>query len=193
MCLLSKSVEANSQSSHYLQKVLGHSYICYWFFFDLRLLSFTKILSVTADILAPTQIYKLGSNTTTFGLYYLPVVVYFGSPFAILAIVMFTFIVAIPTLILFLYPFRLFQKCLSFIPFNWHFLYAFVNSFQDCYKDGTEPRTLILTVDGFQLLCFLFKYHFFSCICNQTLCNCDVLSVRHSSYTHLPDRQYKTF
>ena len=108
------------------------------------LLSVMKVLSVTADILVPTQIYKLGSNTTTFGLYYSPTVAYFGSdhlPYAILAIVMFTFFVAIPTLILLVYPLRLFQKCLSFIPFNWLFLHAFVDAFQGCYKDGTEPGT----------------------------------------------------
>ena len=108
------------------------------------LLSFMKILSVTTDILAPTQIHKLGSNTTTFGLYYSPTVVYFGSdhlPYAILAVVTFTFFIAIPTLILFLYPFQLFHKCLSFIPFNWHFLHAFVDSFQGCYNDGTELGT----------------------------------------------------
>ena len=44
-------------------------------------------------------------------------------------------------LIFFIYPFQLFQKCLSSFPFDWHFLHAFVDSFQGCYKDGTEPGT----------------------------------------------------
>ena len=48
----------------------------------------------------------------------------------------------IPTLIFFIYPCQLFQKCLSTFPFNWHFLHAFIDSFQGCYKDGTEPGTL---------------------------------------------------
>ena len=39
------------------------------------------------------------------------------------------------------YPFQLFQKFLSLFPFNWHFLRAFVDSYQGCYKDGTEPGT----------------------------------------------------
>ena len=34
------------------------------------LVSFMKILSVTTDIMVPTQIYKLGKNSTTFGLYF---------------------------------------------------------------------------------------------------------------------------
>ena len=109
------------------------------------LLSYVKILSVTVDLLAPTHIYKLGSNISLYGLYYLPSVPYFGHyhhPNAILAITIVTLFVTIPTITLVLYPFRLFQKFLSLIPINWHFLHAFVDSFQGCYKDGTEPKTL---------------------------------------------------
>ena len=109
------------------------------------LLSYMKILSVTTDLLAPTQIYKLGSNRSTFGLYYSPSVEYFGNdhlPYAILAIIILTCFVLVPILISFLYPFRCFQNFLSLFPFNWHFLHAFVDSFQGCYKDGTEPGTL---------------------------------------------------
>ena len=104
-----------------------------------------KILSVTTDLLAPTQIYKLGSNRLTFGLYYSPSVEYFGNdhlPYAILAIIILTCFVLVPILISFLYPFRCCQNFLSLFPFNWHFLHAFVDSFQGCYKDGTEPGTL---------------------------------------------------
>ena len=41
-------------------------------------------------------------------------------------------------MILILYPFQYFQWFLSL---NWHFLHAFVDPFQGCYKDGTEPGT----------------------------------------------------
>ena len=108
------------------------------------LLSYVKILSVTEDVLVPTEIYQLGSNTSTFGLYYSPSVTYFGPehrPYAIMAIVILTLFVIIPTIMLTLYPFRFFQKCISIFPINWHFLHAFVDSFQGCYKDGTEPGT----------------------------------------------------
>ena len=47
-------------------------------------------------------------------------------------------LIVIPTLILMLCPFRLFQKCLSYFSIRWHFLHAFVDSFQGCYKDGTD-------------------------------------------------------
>ena len=108
------------------------------------LLSHVKILSVSADLLIPTQIYQLGSNTSTFGLYFSPSVTYFGAehrPYAIKAIAILTLFVIVPSITLFLYSFQFFQKFLSFFPINWHFLHAFVDSFQGCYKDGTEPGT----------------------------------------------------
>ena len=78
------------------------------------------------------------------GLYYSPTVVYFGDdhrPYAILAITILTVFVVLPTVIFILYPCNCFQVFLSLFPINWHFLHAFVDSFQGCYKDGTEPGT----------------------------------------------------
>ena len=109
------------------------------------LLSYIKILSVTVDVLTPTKIYQLSSNKSMFGLYYSPSVLYFGNqhlPYAILAIIIVTLFVSVPTIIFILYPCQFFQKLLSLFPINWHFLHAFVDSFQGCYKDGTEPGTL---------------------------------------------------
>ena len=110
------------------------------------LLSYVKVLSVTADLLIPTRVYKLGTSKSqsTLRLYYSPTVHYFGDehlPYAIIAILFLILFVTIPTIIFILYPFQFFQKFISLFPFNWHFLHAFVDSFQGCYKDGTEPRT----------------------------------------------------
>ena len=108
------------------------------------LLSYVQVLTFSANLLIPTTIYKLGSNEVQFGLYYTPTVQYFGNehlPFAITAIIILTLFVSIPTLILILHPFQFFQNFLSFFSLNWHFLHAFVDSFQGCYKDGTEPGT----------------------------------------------------
>ena len=91
-----------------------------------------------------TYIYQLGSDNYTLSVYYTPTVEYFGHehlPYAVLAITLLTLFVLIPLLILLLYPFQFFQKLLSLFPFNWHFLRAFVDSYQGCYKDGTEPGT----------------------------------------------------
>ena len=108
------------------------------------LLSYVKVLSVSSDVLIPTKIYKLGSNEVQFGLYYSPTVQYFGDehlPYAIIATVILTLFVCIPTMIFIVYPFQFFQKFLSYLPINWYFLHAFVDSFQGCYKNGTEPGT----------------------------------------------------
>ena len=108
------------------------------------LLSYIKVLSVTADILIPTQIFQLSSDKSKFGVYYSPSVTYFGDqhlPYAILAIILVTLFVSIPTMIFTFYSCQFFQKFLSLFPINWHFLHAFVDSFQGCYKDGTEPET----------------------------------------------------
>ena len=44
-------------------------------------------------------------------------------------------------MVLMLYPFRFFQRVLSYLSINCHFIHVFVDSFQGCYKDGTEPGT----------------------------------------------------
>ena len=108
------------------------------------LLSYMKILNVTGDVLIPTQIFQMSSNKSKFGVYYSPTVSYLGDehlPYAILAIILVTLFVSVPTIIFILYPCQFFQKFLSLFPINWHFLHAFVDSFQGCYKDGTEPGT----------------------------------------------------
>ena len=122
------------------------------------LLSYIKILSVTSDLLIPTQIYQLGSNISTFGLYYSSTVVYFGKDhllYGILAVIILALFVGIPMITLILYPFQFFQKILSLFPLNWHFLRAFVDSFQGCYKDGTEPGTF--DCRWFAVLMLLFR------------------------------------
>ena len=107
-------------------------------------LSYVKIISVSTDLLIPTTIYQLGSNKSTYGLYYSPSVAYFGHdhlPYAILAIIILTVFVCVPTAVFFLYPFQFFQKILSFFPVNWYFLRVFVDAYQGGYKDGTQPGT----------------------------------------------------
>jgi hypothetical protein len=140
------------------------------------LLSYIKILNVTTDVLIPTQIIQLSSEKSKFGVFYSPTVPYFGDqhlPYAILAIILVTLFVSIPTIIFMLYPCQCFQKFLSLFPINWHFLHAFVDSFQGCYKDGTEPGTfdcrwfsvpmlliwpLLFTVYGLALSTMFFTY-----------------------------------
>ena len=113
-------------------------------FASIYLLSYVKVLNVSMDLLIPTKIYKLNSNVVMYGLYYIPSVPYFGKyhlPYAILALVVLMLFVSVPTMILLLYPFQFFQKMLTFFSINSYSLRIYVDSFQGCYKDGTEPGT----------------------------------------------------
>ena len=108
------------------------------------LLSYVKILSVSTDLMVFTAIHELQINKSHYRLYYDADVNFFRGyhiPYALLSATLAAFFIIIPTLILFLHPFRCFQKCLSYYQIQWQFLHAFVDSFQGCYKDGTESGT----------------------------------------------------
>ena len=107
------------------------------------LLSYVKVLSVSTDLMVFTSVHEL-NDKDRFRLYYAANVEFFQHdhiPYALLSLAMLIFMITIPTLVLIFYPFRCFQKCLSCYQIRWHFLHAFVDSFQGCYKDGTEPGT----------------------------------------------------
>ena len=111
------------------------------------LLSNVKFLSVAYDLLRSVWVNQLsfsGNFTHPLRMYYDATIPYFGSthlPYAILAIAVLVVFVLLPVLILILYPFRWFQKILNVLPVRWHVLHTFMDSFQGCYKDGTEPGT----------------------------------------------------
>ena len=114
------------------------------------LLTNVKFLSVAFDLLAPVTVYQLnstgttGNYTTSTRLFYDATLEYFGPehrPYGIIGTFVLLAFVVLPTLVLLLYPFRWFQKLLNLFPVRWYILHTFVDSFQGCYKDGTEPGT----------------------------------------------------
>ena len=108
------------------------------------LLSYTKFLTVSADLLIPVRAYSLNNDSVTWVLYYDTTVIYFGQehlPYAILAIVMCSAFTIIPTLLLLVYPFKGFHKILNSLKFHSQMLTTLMDSLQGCYKDGTEPGT----------------------------------------------------
>ena len=110
-------------------------------------LSNVKFLSASYDFLVPVKVYQLSpfnSLNYTWRLYYDATIPYFGEihlPYAILAIVMLFVFVLTPVVLLLLYPFQWFQKLLNIFPVRWYILHTFMDSFYDCYKNGTEPGT----------------------------------------------------
>ena len=108
-----------------------------------------KVTLVCFDLLNPVFIYQYALHSehinSSLRLYYDATIPYFSSahlPYAILAIIALTVLVNIPILILLLYSFRFFRKCISTMPNRWQiYLHTFVDTFQGCYKDGTESNS----------------------------------------------------
>ncbi len=111
-------------------------------------LSNTKFFSICFDMLAPVKVYQFYNPlhvNSTWQLYYDPTIKYFSKEhrwYAIIALVITFVFIIVPLLVLLLYSTRVFHKFLSILPQRGQlFLHAFVDSFQGCCKDGTEPGT----------------------------------------------------
>ena len=107
-------------------------------------LSHVKFVGVCFDLLAPVQVCNPSENETCkFVVLNDATIDYFSRehiPFALLALFIFIMLVLIPILTLAFYPLCLCQRCLSVFPRRWQIaLHYFVDAFQGCYKDGTEP------------------------------------------------------
>ena len=108
------------------------------------LLSFNKVISVSFDLLMPVQVYTAQSSKGSWALYYDGSVDYFCKqhlPYAILALFFLVSFVIIPVLTLLFYQFLYFQKLLNYCPLPWYILHTFADSFQGCFKNGTESGT----------------------------------------------------
>ena len=107
------------------------------------LLSFSKILFVSCTLLYTFHVqYNYGDIPSKCVLYYDPTVGCHTLEFAIfaaIAVCVLVIFIICPTILLILYPTRLFRRCVSCCGFRrWHALHMFVESFQGEYKDGTN-------------------------------------------------------
>ena len=108
-----------------------------------------KCLIVCFDLLVPVKVYHFVTPELhvnyTWQLYYDATVPYFSAahlPYAILAIAMLLIFVITPTLVIIAYPIKMCHKCFIILPHRSQiFLHTFMDSFQGCYKDGTEHGT----------------------------------------------------
>ena len=105
------------------------------------LLSYSKILFVSLQLLSYTQLYVPtgGVLDPPRRVYHDPSLEWFGDkhlPFALLAIFVLCIFVLFPALVLLLYPTKPFQKCLGCSGRRWLALHAFADVFQGCYKNG---------------------------------------------------------
>ena len=120
------------------------------------LLSYSKLLYVSFNLLASTKIYNMnGTDITPAVLYYDATIPYFSNahrPFALLAISVLCTLVAFPPLLLLLYPTKLFQKCLGCCSLRLLPLHAFVDTFQGYYKNGTDGSRDYRSFSGIYLI-----------------------------------------
>ena len=108
-----------------------------------------KCLSVCFDLLVPVKVYHFVTPELhvnyTWQLYYDASVPYFSAahlPYATLAITMLLIFVITPTLVVIAYPIKMCHKCFIILSHRSQiFLHTFMDSFQGCYKDGTELGT----------------------------------------------------
>lgn len=108
------------------------------------LLSYTKFLGASFDILMATHVYSSEGGKSTLASYYDANLKYFQGdhlPLGVTALAVLIIFVVIPTLILLLYPFRYSQIVLRKLKLNSTLLDSFVSPFYKCYKDGSDPNT----------------------------------------------------
>ena len=127
------------------------------------LLSYTKISITAFYILTPTQLWS-PDGSYEWVVYYEPSIVYFGPShiaYAIITLILSFMILVVPVILLFLYPYHWFQRCLNRFHLRSLALNAFVDAFQGCYKDGTDGTRDCRYFAALQLLLRLFVMFFF--------------------------------
>ena len=105
------------------------------------LLSYSKMIVVSLSLLTPTAEKNDSGNIGTQVLWYDGSIHFLGRQhlfYAIPAILILGIFAVIPPLLLLLYPFRFFLRCLEFLRLRSLALNTFVEVFQGCYKDGTN-------------------------------------------------------
>ena len=128
-------------------------------------LSSSRLLLASMNFLVPIKVYAYPQNSDvdtqpTIKHYLLnaPTVEYFGRehlPFAFLAITISILLFVLPMILLFVYPFRWFQRLLNKLGLNSLILRTFMEVFQGSFKDGTNGTKDYRYFSGFLLLLVL--------------------------------------
>ena len=108
------------------------------------LLSYVKILSVSFSLLIPTTMYDIHGHEVGHFLYYDASIPYFGKdhlPYAIIAIIVVSLFIVLPSLFIALYPYNWFQRCLNFCGIRCQAIHTFADCYLGWFKDGTEQGT----------------------------------------------------
>ena len=118
-----------------LQRSVVHAFATF------LLLSYAKVCNISYSLLAPSQLYNVSGEQVGPRVWYYDasVQLFHGEhvPYAILSLTIMLTYIAVPPILLFLYPSKIFQKCLRMCKLKCNVLHTFMDIFQGCYKDGT--------------------------------------------------------
>ena len=107
------------------------------------LLSYVKILDISAHLLTPTYFYHMNGSHGKFFFFYNGTMHYFGKehlPYAALAITLTLLLNILPLVLLCLYPCPCFQRCLSKSKYQWHVLRTFMDAILGSYSHRSRER-----------------------------------------------------
>ena len=134
------------------------------------LLSYTKLLTVSTDLLIPVDVRNIHGEWVGQYLYYdasIPVWEGEHLPYACCAVIILVVVVVFPIGLLVLYPMQCFQKCLNRCGCNCQALRIFMQCFQGCYRDrtdgGMECRYFAAVYPSIRLISFFL----YSITCNE--------------------------
>ena len=118
-------------------------------------LSFTKFLIITYEAFNITRVFNMQSELVTRVSYIDPTVIPYSHkhmPLLFLSVIILIFIVLPPTILLAVYPTRCFRKVSTCLKPRWLIaIHIFVDTFQGCYKDGTNGTRDYRAISGYIL------------------------------------------
>ena len=104
------------------------------------LLSYVKVFCVSSNLLIPTHVYSVHGSLLGVYLQYDTTIAYLGEehlPYDVLVV----FVMLVFILFLYYFCYRIqcgAFRCLGCCGIRWHALLIFIDTFQGCYKDGTN-------------------------------------------------------
>ena len=105
------------------------------------LMSYVKFAAICFDLSLDTKLRTPEGNEIKTVLYYQGTIEFFGRehlPFVLVSLMILIMFVLLPPLILILYPLKCCQRYMGSYHRRFRALHIFVESFQGCYKDGTN-------------------------------------------------------
>ena len=122
-------------------------------------LSFTKFIIIMCEPFLITQVVNMQRETVTRVSYIDPTVIPYSHkhmPVIFLSAIILIFIVSPPTILLAVYPTRCFRKVSTCLKPRWLIaLHTFTDTFQGCYKDGTNGTRDYRAISGYILAVLL--------------------------------------